>query len=260
MDAITVKDIMDCIERLAPQDLAQDYDNIGLLIGDSKRRVNKIIVGLEVTNSLIDEAINKACDMIVVHHPLIFSPLNRIVEQDPIAHKVIRLIKADINVYVAHTNLDMAQHGLNDYLCEVLDIKPNIEIGFEQNRLLRICDVKQQAFKQLVWHVKERLNLDTIRYVGHLDKQIKRIGLCSGSGMSFFDMAIEQGADAYITGDLKYHDAVKAMELEVPVIDAGHYGTEIICRQLFENILKENFQEDIQIFQHNAFLDPICTL
>ncbi len=72
MDAITVKDIMECIERIAPQDLAQDYDNVGLLIGDSKRRVNKIIVGLEVTNSLIDEAINKACDMIVVHHPLIF--------------------------------------------------------------------------------------------------------------------------------------------------------------------------------------------
>jgi putative NIF3 family GTP cyclohydrolase 1 type 2 len=123
--------------------------------------------------------------------------------------------------------------------------------------LIRICDIEPQSFSQLIIQIRDRLNLKNIRYVGSIDVSIERIGVCSGSGMSLFDTAVENGIDAYITGDVKYHDAVKAMDFGIPVIDAGHFGTEIICRQLFENILTQAFKKNIKVYQHEDFFDPI---
>jgi dinuclear metal center YbgI/SA1388 family protein len=257
MDAIKVKDIMETIEKVAPRALAEAYDNVGLLVGDSRQQVRKVIVGLEVTDSLIEEAISKGCELIVVHHPLIFLPLKSITQDDSISRKVIRLIKENISLYVAHTNLDKADGGLNDYLCKILGLKPNKKLNSEEKDLIRICDIEPQSFSQLIIQIRDRLNLKNIRYVGSIDASIERIGVCSGSGMSLFDTAIEKGIDAYITGDVKYHDAVKAMDCGIPVIDAGHFGTEIICRQLFENILTQAFKKNIKVYQHEDFFDPI---
>ena len=260
MDGIIVKDIMNCIEKIAPTSLAESYDNVGLLVGDSQKKVKKIIVGLEVTHSLIDEAIEKNCDLIIVHHPLIFSPLNRVIQDHPISSKVIRLIRENISLYVAHTNLDKAKGGMNDYLCEILGLEPSIDTVSEDVDLIRICDVKKQSLSQLITQIKTRLCIKNVKCVGDIRTSIERVGVCSGSGMSLFDDAIEKEIDAYITGDLKYHDAIKALDFGIPVIDAGHYGTEIICRQLFENILKRTFEKSLHIYQHENTSDPICIM
>ncbi len=265
MDGIIVNDIIEYLEEKAPKSLAMSYDNVGLLVGDQYQSVNKVMVGIEVTESLIQEAIDHECELIVVHHPLIFSPIKTIVEDNPLGRKIRALIKANISVYVAHTNIDVSQNGLNDYICQVLEWDQEKVLKQEERfhtdeRLMRICSVQEQSLYDVLLHVKKQLVLKDICYVGARDKRVKRIAICTGNGMSFLDEAIEQKVDAFLTGDVRYHDAVKAQEYGIALIDAGHYGTEIISCQLFENMLVEKFGQDLQIKQQRDFLNPMETL
>jgi GTP cyclohydrolase I len=260
LDVLTVKHIIDSIERLAPKILAYEYDNVGLLIGNKDTVVTGIVTGLELTEELILEAIQLNCNVIVVHHPLIFKPIASIQVGNPQADKIIALIKNNLSLLVAHTNLDMASNGLNDYVLKKLDIEP----AESHSANIRIGSVESQRLVDLIHKVKNTLNLEYIHYCGDENRFVSRIGLCTGSGMSFYQEALHEGIDVYITGDLKYHDATYSVDVGIPIIDATHFGTEIVVadllREHIEQDLKMQLSNSVSVYSFNKYKNPIKVL
>lgn len=259
MANLKVRDIMDVVEDLAPTHLAESYDNVGLLVGSESAFVKKVILGLELTDSLLEEAILKECDLIVVHHPLIFKPLKKIISQDVIGSKVIRLIKENISLYVAHTNLDTTIGGLNDYVASKLGIDVDVIDPLEEIPNIRIGSIKEMSVLDLAKHVKSSLNLDYLHYCGDEESIVSRVGLCTGSGMSFYKEAMSKEVDVFITGDMKYHDATLAVDMKVPIIDATHYGSEILVSEFLYSELSKNL-EGVEFLVHELYDNPIKTI
>ena len=260
MANLKVRDVMDVMEELAPISLAQSYDNVGLLIGSESEVVNKVILGLELTDSLLEEAILKECDLIIVHHPLIFKPLKKIISQDVIGSKVIKLIKENISLYVAHTNLDTTLGGLNDYVASKLGIQVDTIKVDDEIPNIRVGSIKEMTMLDLAKHVKSSLDLDYLHYCGDEKTLVSRVGLCTGSGMSFYKEAMSKEVDVFITGDMKYHDATLSVDMKVPIIDATHYGSEILVSEFLYSELNKSFKGNIEFVVHELYDNPIKTI
>ena len=238
------KDIAEYIENLCPLSLACDWDNVGLLVGDKDKKISKVLICLDNDEKVTDEAEKLDADMIISHHPIMFSPINRMTEDDPQQRMIRKMCALDICHYAAHTNMDCASGGLNDYLAEKLGFT-NTEIvekttdnaGFGR---IAGCDM---TLGEAISLCKEKLGLETVSYVGEPQKKIKKVVINSGSGSSILPLCIEKDVDLLITGDLKYNVARDAYENNVTVIDAGHYGTEIIFTELMKEYLEKEFSD-----------------
>ncbi len=232
------KDIVNLMEKVAPLDLKESFDNIGLLIGCDDFKVNKILLALDVNDEVIDEAIKEKCNLIISHHPIIFKSIKNINNNSVLGKKIIKLIKNDISVYSSHTNLDSCSVGTNDVLFDLLDLKNKGVLikneNYENCGLGRIGETKRDfTLKEFIEYIKEKLKLNTLVYCDDnngLEKTIKKVGLCTGSASSydFISNAKKLGCDVYITGDLTFHNAQLAKELNIALIDGTHYGTEVI--------------------------------
>ncbi len=250
---LTVKDIMEELERFAPKDLAEPWDNVGLMVGNLNQRVTTVFVCLDVTSDNVQRAIDCGADLILSHHPLLFSPPSRIVEQD-ITGKILRdLIRNEISVYSAHTNLDHADGGMNDVLAErlnlvevrrFLDSECTDETDKPIDNVGRVGSLENpMAMEDFVEFVKHTLSCRSIRYVGNPDAAIQRVALCSGSGGSGIWAAYHAGADAYVTSDIKHHEAQLAHELGLNLVDAGHFETENTICSFMTEFLESQFEE-----------------
>lgn len=368
--SIKCQTIIEIIERLAPKSLAEEWDNIGLQIGDPEVEVEKILISLDLTEEVVEEAIDNKVDMIVTHHPFIFKPLKSI-RTDLASGKLIKkIIKNDINLYTAHTNLDKAKNGLNDMLSKKIRLK-KVELllptdkemlfkivvfipkGFEHKIRGAIGDAgagwignyshctfstlgigtfkplegsnsfigekgkiekveeyrmetivteenlaktikaitsshpyeevaydiyplkntgysyglgrigkldKVLSYNDFIGVIKELLNLSYIRVGGVKKEYISKVALCTGSGGELIHRAALLGADAFITGDIKYHDAQFAKELNILVVDAGHFATEIIIMEELKNYLNKEItilNKDIKIITSKTNKDFI---
>lgn len=253
MDGIVVADVVRIIEQLAPVELAMDYDNVGLIVGDPKSKVTGIMLGLELTDEVIRHAKESGCNVIVVHHPPIFKPIYSIQSGNPQGNKIYTLIQNNISVVAAHTNLDVAVNGLNDFVLKKL----GLEIVECQNTNIRLGAIKPISLKDFIKHVKSSLNLEYVHYCGDEQKTIRRVGLCTGSGMSFYKEACNESADVYVTGDLKYHDAVDALERGVPIVDATHFGSEIWVEDLLQEYLSNALNANVPIVKFKSYKNPI---
>ncbi len=342
-----VKDICNIIEEFAPLNFQESYDNAGLLIGDTEMQLTGVLISVDIVEAVIDEAIEKKCNMIVSHHPLIFSGLKKITGQDYIQKCVIKAIKNDIAIYSAHTNLDNVFYGVNGYLADKLGLKnkkilaskgglltklvtyvpkQNVEsvkdaifkagagvIGnydccsfniegegtFRANEnatpfvgknnelhteteirvevvlpkyltskvvaeMIKAHPYEEPAFDILPidnkWNsvgtgmvgelpkqieitpflefLKQKLNLSTIRYTGDVDRKIKRVALCGGSGSEFLKYAIRERADIYISADFKYHQFFEA-ENQILIADIGHFESEVHTKEIFYELISK---------------------
>lgn len=236
---VTVNDIMQSMSRWAPLDTISEGDNVGLLVGRKNAPVKCVLTALEINSKIIDEAIEKGADMIVCHHPIIYnSDLKSIADEDYISLMIIRLIEHKIAVYAAHTNLDWAKGGVCDILADTVGIDNLESLVGNQGRIGQIKPMKLIDFAQ---KVKENLNCPAIKFVGDPDRIIKRVGLVSGSGGSYMDEAIKQGCDLFLSADFKYHQALKAEEVGICLIDAGHFETENGIIYSIANYLKKEY-------------------
>jgi len=233
------------MRELAPEYLSESWDNTGLIIGRGEREIDKILISLDYTENTLREAIEKNCQMVITHHPPIFSKLNKINDKTPVGRLIIDTIKNDISVYSAHTNLDCAKGGTNDALFDILELEGKegfMPAGEYGERLGRTGFFSQEySLGQVCEIVKEKLGIGTIKCVGSLEDQVKKAAIMTGSGATgeFFTRAMAAGADVYITGDLKYHDALDAMAMGLNVIDATHFATEnIVCKYIKEYLEK----------------------
>lgn len=254
--------IINKLEELAPPRLAESWDNVGLLVGDSNMPINKILVSLDATSDVVDEAIDNEVDMIVTHHPMIFKGIKHVNTSTVIGRKLIKLIKNDICVYSAHTNLDSASEGLSVLLANRLRLsngdilEPNKNFDILGCGTGRIGYLEEMTLEQLSYYVKDNLDLQSVRVIGDLQKKIKKVAVSPGSSMEFAETAYKNGADVYITGDIKYHDAIDYKEKGMALIDAGHFGTENIVLSMFEQYIKECFGEQVQIITSKINRDP----
>ena len=237
-----VKWVMGEMEAWAPLSLAEEYDNVGLLVGDANQPVKKVLVALDATVAVIEEAASGGFGCIITHHPLMRDPMKRVTVQDATGKKIISLIKNGISLYTAHTNLDKAIGGVNDCLAEKMGLLQTVPMAKEsQNSEIGFGKVgempNETTLVGLAKHVKDALGLQSVRICGNASTKVKKIALCGGSGMSFLQAAKESGCDVYITGDVKYSDALVAQEYGMCIIDATHYGTEnIIVQAIVERL------------------------
>ena len=368
--SVKCQQIIQFIEELAPKKLAEDWDNVGLMIGSPSMDIQKVLICLDINTQVLNEAIEKEVDLIISHHPFIFSPLKTL-RWDNVKGKLIQeLITRRIGVYCAHTNLDISERGLNYWLANHLELKdleildkinyeklykfvifvPKSDIGpikeelgrqgagwignyshcsfstdgigsfkplentnpyigtqgkIEEVEEVRIETIvkehelsrtvkavlkvhpyeevaydiyplqnngriqglgyvgaveREKSGSEFIDFVKEKLNVDYLRGSGTLPEKIKKIAVCSGAGAGLIHKAKFSGADAFITGDMKYHDGQLAEEVGLFVLDAGHFRTEIIVVKYLGEYLEECVRKSkiqVEILQSNSGRDTL---
>lgn len=344
------------MDKWAPPYLIDEWDNTGFQIGNPEKEVEKVLLSLDIDQKVLKKAIKEKVQMIITHHPIIFKPLKNITRTTYKGKLIYDLIREDIVVYNAHTNLDLAMNGVNDALANILDIKdtrplntiyeeplfklvifvpkshaciirkvlgdegagfignyshctyntegmgtfmpldgtspfigkinkleeveetkietivekknlsktlnevikihPYDEVAYDIYPLKnkgniygygRIGKVNKIPFINLVDRIKEKLKLDHLFVYGNSNGEITKVAVCGGSGSSFIHDAYLEGADVYITGDVRYHDAQYANELGLTIVDAGHYHTEKVILPIIKDYIQENTKNSIAI-------------
>lgn len=355
--------IINIIEKFAPKNLAFDWDNTGLQLGDYNKEVSKILIVLTVTEDVIDYALNNGFEMIIAHHPLIFKPLKAVRKDFTIGRVIYKAIQKDLVIYSAHTNLDVAKDGVNDVLAQLLELE-RVEVlretyteplkkitvfvpeGYEdkiveamgnagagfigkysnctfkirgegtfkpeeganpfigkigklekvnefrietiapQSRVKSIISamLKIHPYEEVAYDVypldnegekygigrvgylsqempledfallvKNKLNVSNLKVVGELSKIVKKVAVCGGSGSDLINAAIFKNADVFVTGDVKYHDALDAFMQGIAVIDAGHSATEKVVL----NKIKEHVEKSLCEINQKAFIEVL---
>jgi len=368
--SVTVKQLLDILETIAPGYLTETWDNSGLQVGDPGKYITKVMVTLDIDETVVDEAVDNGVDFIVTHHPLIFQPVQTL-RFDAFPGKLLKkLVKNEIAVFAAHTNLDNALGGINDVLAELLSLRSvKVLAPFEEHKMFKlvvfvpeghlervrnaICragagwigkyssctfstagtgtflplsganpfigilgelekvqeyrletivprdklrpvltalekahpyeevaydiyplELKTEKFglgrvgdldqavtlQDLAQKIKDILHASTVRVVGDLKDRVLRIAVCGGSGISLLDRAKFHGADCFVTGDVKYHQAQHAREIGLAVIDAGHYETEaVIIPHLIQRLQKGLSDQGFcaRVLESKSYMNPL---
>lgn len=238
------KEVIQVIEAAYPKSAALEYDNVGLQAGRAGKEVSRVYLALDATDRVIEAAMEAGADMLVTHHPLIFSPLKSVTDEDFISRRVVKLIQADIAYYAMHTNYDvlgMAKLsgevlGLKD--TEVLDMTSGTEEAPEG--IGRVGSLEKPiTLEECCVYVKDKLKLGSVKVFGDMDQEVSRLAVSPGSGKTAIRPAIEKGADVLVTGDIGHHEGLDAVEQGLSIIDAGHYGTEYIFIEDMKRFLEE---------------------
>lgn len=255
------RDIMKVIETTYPKHAALEWDNVGLLVGRIDKEVKKIYVALDATDEVIEDAVLRGADMLITHHPLLFSPLKKITDEHFIGSRVVKLLQHDISYYAMHTNYDvlgMAELsgvilGLRDAeVLEVTDAEQNEGIG----RVGELSD--HMTLQECCDFVKECFKLNHVKVFGDVNKMVKRVAISPGSGKGMTDVALEKQADVLITGDISHHEGIDAVAQGVAIIDAGHYGLEHIFIDDMVGFLMKHFPNvDIRRSEN---VHPFCVI
>lgn len=218
---LTVQQIYDFINERAPFETQLGFDNSGLLAGNPANEVRGIHVALDVTGKVIDEAIANGANLIITHHPMMFSPIKRLVETDYQAKLLCRLIRAGISLISAHTNLDQAIGGCNDVLAQQIGLA-----DIEREGFFRVGTLPHpMTANELAASISAALG-DVVRVMGNGSTVVKKVGLCSGSGADEWPAAAAMGAQAFLTGEVKHHIALEAADAGMVMLEAGHHATE----------------------------------
>ena len=220
------KEIIESLEQKYAPDFAESWDNVGLLVGDKEKEVHKIFLALDVTDESLEMAIKEQADMIITHHPLIFSAMKKVTTDNFIGRRIIKMIQHDISYYAMHTNFDIL--GMADLSADFLNLKDReiLEVTYsDANRtegLGRVGNLAQKmSLEECADFVKTQLKLPSVTVYGDLEKEV-----------------LKHQADVYVTGDADYHFAIDAVAQDVCIIDAGHYGTEYIFMDYMEKELQ----------------------
>ena len=253
-----VKDVTKVIEDFAPLSIQEGWDNSGLCIGSPEAPVTSVLLGLDCTPELVDEAIECGADMIVTHHPLIFSGLKKISPEDQVGEAVIKAIKAGISIYAAHTSADKVIAGVSGAMAARLGLQ-NVSILDEDGEgtgLGVVGDLPQPlSAADAVALVKERFSLKAMRTSRPVQGKISRVAMCGGSGGSLIKAAAASGAQLYISGDISYHNFFTREGFMI--MDIGHYESEIEIVDILFSLFRKNFPTFAVRITQNIYSNPI---
>ena len=247
---VTINDILNFTETFAPLHTQMDFDNSGLLVGDKDTTVTKVLVVLDITNEVVEEAKKLNAELIISHHPVIFSPLKKVQRSDA----VYKLIHSGIDALCLHTNLDLSpEFGVNVCLAKSLDVK---NYKFVEGECFLVGELdKETKAKNFAEKVKETLDCNGLRYTNG-NKKVKKVGICSGSGGDYVFLAVEQNVDLLLTGEIKHHEILFANKCKKSIIDAGHFKTEDIVIEPLCKKLADKFP-DVEFVKSNVFSDNL---
>ncbi len=235
----TVHDIESALYALAPKALAAEWDNVGLLAGSADREVRSVLVALDITEPVVEEAERMGADLIVSHHPVIFHPVKSITDRDPSGRLLIRLVRSGTGAVCMHTNLDAAQGGVNDALASALGLQDAAPVA--EGGIARIGTLPEtMALPGFLARVRNALRPNGIRYVDG-GRPIRKAAVGGGACGDFLWEAAALGCDAFVTADLKYNHFLDAGALGLTVIDAGHFPTEDVVCPVVVRYLREKF-------------------
>ena len=241
------KEVIEIIEQKYAASYAMSWDNVGLLCGRTDKHVKKLYVALDITDDVVEEAIEKQADMIVSHHPLIMSGMTKITDENFLGKRLIKLIQNDISCYCMHTNYDVC--GMAELAGNKLNLKDAqvLEETAENEGIGRVANLcEKMTLRQCCELVKKVFALDNVKVFGDLEKTVTRMAICPGSGKSMIKTALKKGADVYVTGDIGHHDGIDAVAQNLSIIDAGHYGIEhIFIKDMAEYLMKNVSQIEI---------------
>ena len=249
MAAVTVREIFERLDQWAPFETQMDFDNAGFLVGHGDREVEKILVALDITEAVAEEAAEWGANLIVSHHPVIFHPVKRLTDETPTGSVLLKLAERGVAAVCAHTNLDAAQGGVNVCLARALklrDLEQLHQDGVDRNGqpygvgrvgISHQSGLSAQAYAAFV---KEQLQAAGVRFVDG-GKPVERVAVGGGACASMLSDALAAGCDTFVTSDVKYDQFLEAKALGLSLMDAGHYATEnVVCPKLVQ-YLSMNF-------------------
>ncbi len=259
---VKINEIINIMEGLAPLNLKESYDNVGFMVGDREREVTKVLVALDCTIKVIEEAKELGAQLILTHHPLLFIKPKTITTDSLQGKKLMKLIENGIALYSSHTNWDTVKGGLNDEFVKIL--------GFQESKIIevvpsdptagvgRIVQLKEETtLEEIIKGIKDKLRIQNLRYYGELNKKVRTIALVNGSGEDYLQQAYDLGAELLITGDTTYHFVSDYEEMGLSVIDIGHFNSEWpLVMSLSEKIKKILEPRGVEVIISNATRDP----
>ena len=236
------------LEGEYPPSAAVEWDNVGLLAGDDRREVSHVFLALDLTEETLGEAIACGADMVLTHHPMIFSGIKKINNHDATGRKLLGLIEHHMVYYAMHTNYDIL--GMAELSADYLQLQNRKVLSVTEERegqvqgFGRVGDLpKEMTLGEYAALVKASLKLPDVKVYGPLDQNIRRAAVCTGSGKSMLADVRGSGADVYVTGDIDHHTGIDAVQEGLCIIDAGHYGTEYIFMEAMREKLAKAFPQ-----------------
>jgi len=256
-----VKDIIQFLEGKFPPSLAYEWDNVGLQLGNLNAQVKKIMIALDATTPVIDEAVEKGVDLIITHHPFFFVGVKQVDFGTPKGQNIGKLIKHDITLYSMHTNYDIADGGMNDVLASKMELQnvKSFSMIDEDHGLGRIGElIADMTLVDFSDKVENHWLANEVHHTQMVDASsgglVGKVAIIAGSGGKYFEDAKHAGADVFVTGDMDYHTAVDAIEMGLSIVDIGHYA-EVVMEQHVAGLLADKF--DIEITVPTASKNPI---
>ena len=262
---ITIQSICNFLDQFAPTALAEDWDNVGLILGDQDREAKRIMTCLTVTPESAGEAIEQKADLIVSHHPLPFSATKRITTDQTPTKLIWELAQAGVSIYSPHTGFDSAVSGINQMLCDrigVLETEPIIPNRSDPEmpgagRIGKLTD--GVTLYQFATTIKEKFALPRLQVVGDMDAQIQKVATACGSGGSFLSKAATRGADCLVTGEATFHTVLEARAQNVGLVLMGHFFSERFAIEALAEKLAAQFP-DAKVWASQKESDPIQSL
>ncbi len=237
-------EVISRLETLSPCFYAESWDNVGLLVGSRKKKVSKIYVAVDATDEVVDEAILLGADMIITHHPLIFSAMKKITTDDFIGRRIVKMMANEISYYAMHTNFDvthmadLAADKIGLTARSVLDVTYEGETGKAGIGKAGLLP-EEMTVSQVAELVKNQFGVEQVKIFGEPLRKVQTAGICPGSGKSVIDHAVKSGVEVLITGDIDHHEGIDALAKGLTIIDAGHYGLEHIFVPYMVQYLEE---------------------
>lgn len=254
--SVKIKDVVSALERFAPLPLQEDYDNAGLQIGLTEAEISGALLCLDVTEQIVDEALSRGCNLIVSHHPLIFRKLSRLTGEDYVQRTVMKAIRSNVAIVSMHTNMDSARGGVNYKIAEKIglsglhffgetqlvnngetDAEGN-PVGVEGGQGVTGELPQAMAADAFVSMLKRTFGLECVMCNQLLRRPIRRVAVCGGAGAFLLGDAISAGADAFVTGEMHYHDYF-GHEQQIQIAVIGHYESEQFTNEIFKSIIEE---------------------
>lgn len=221
------RELIEQLERRYPRQEAMSWDNVGLLVGRMDKDIRKVLVALDVTEAVIEKAVAERVDLIVSHHPLLFSSIKRITDETVTGRRLLTLLKEDIGCYAAHTNYDVLRMG--DLAAGRLSLTSQVplELTSDEQGIGRVGLLPEvMSLHSFCNLVKNEFQLPDVKVFGKGEQMVRKVAICPGSGKGMMEHALDQGADVLLTGDIDHHTGLDAVAKGLMIVDAGHYGLE----------------------------------
>lgn len=250
----TISELSTYLETIAPSHYQEDYDNSGLLVGDPHTPISGVMIALDATEAVIDEAVAKGCNLVIAHHPIIFRGLKRLTGRNYVERVVIKAIREGVALYAIHTNLDnVYRNGVNTKIAEKLGLEhtrilatkplskngvptPDPEVGSGMIGTLP----QSMSESDFLQHLKANMQVGCVKYTPLLGREVRTVAVCGGSGGFLLPKAIAAGADFFITADYKYHEFFDA-DGQIVIADIGHYESEQFTIELLYEIISKKY-------------------